>query len=196
MAGRSPDGGELIFRLELADSANPSGGTPRHPFEDKTLALFDELRAPLLRYVLSLHISRAHKRGDHPGDVPSPFRASQGKSEANLRGWLFCVAHNLALRDLRGQSAHAGSVDSVFNLLAESSEDPSPNPEQRLILGERENRLLDALKRLTEMERQCLSLRAEGLRYREIASVLNIGVTTVADCLRRAIEALQKELRG
>jgi len=55
MAARLPDGGELTFRLSLTDSADPSGGNPRHPFEDKTLALFDELRTPLLRYVLSPH---------------------------------------------------------------------------------------------------------------------------------------------
>ena len=59
MAARLPDGGEPTFRLSLTDSADPSGGNPRHPFEDKTLALFDELRIPLLRYVLSLRISLA-----------------------------------------------------------------------------------------------------------------------------------------
>jgi hypothetical protein len=58
MAARLPDGGELTFRLSLTDSADPSGGNPRHPFEDKTLALFDELRTPLLRYVLSLRIAK------------------------------------------------------------------------------------------------------------------------------------------
>jgi hypothetical protein len=49
---------ELTFRLSLTDSADPSGGNPRHPFEDKTLAHFDELRTPLLRYVLSLRIAK------------------------------------------------------------------------------------------------------------------------------------------
>jgi RNA polymerase sigma-70 factor (ECF subfamily) len=197
MAARLPDGGELTFRLSLTDSADPSGGNPRHPLEDKTLALFDELRTPLLRYVLSLRISPA--RGEEI--IQEAFlrlfeHLKAGKSESNLRGWLFRVAHNLAVRDLRGQSTQAISTDSVFTLLAESSEDPSPNPEQQLILDERESRLLAALSRLTDGERQCLSLRAEGLRYREIASVLNIGVTTVADSLRRAIDTLQKELRG
>jgi RNA polymerase sigma-70 factor (ECF subfamily) len=197
MAARLPGGGGLTFSLSLADATNPSGGTPRHPFEDKTLALFDELRTPLLRYVLSLHISPAHGEEIIQEAFLRLFEhLKAGKSESNLRGWLFRVAHNLAIRDLRGQSTQAASVDSAFSLLAESSEDPSPNPEQRLMLNERESRLLGALARLTDGERQCLSLRAEGLRYREIASVLNIGVTTVADSLRRAIDTLQKELRG
>ena len=41
-----------------------------------------------------------------------------------------------------------------------------------------------------------MHLRAEGLRYREIANVLHIGVTTVADSLRRAINAVRKEANG
>lgn len=86
--------------------------------------------------------------------------------------------------------------DAVPGLLAETSEDPSPNPEQQLILSQREAGLLEALTKLPVAEQQCLHLRAEGLRYREIAMVLNCGVSTVADNLRRAIDALGKELRG
>jgi len=36
--------------------------------------------------------------------------------------------------------------------------------------------------KLPETEQRCLHLRAEGLRYREIAEVLDIGLSTVADC--------------
>ena len=55
-------------------------------------------------------------------------------------------------------------------------------------------RLAEVLRQLSETQRHCLSLRAEGLRYREIAEVLDIGVSTVADCLRRAVETLRKGL--
>src|SRR5260370_22196790 len=129
MAARLPDSGELTFRLSLTDSANPSSGNPRHPFEDKTLALFDELRTPLLRYVLSLRISPA--RGEEI--IQEAFlrlfeHLKAGKSESNLRRWLFRVSHNLAVQDLRGQSTQAPSADLGLTPLADSSEDPSPNP--------------------------------------------------------------------
>src|SRR6266568_9111350 len=112
----------MIFRLDLADSAGPSAGKPRHPFEDKTLALFDEMRKPLLRYVLSLRISP--ERGEEI--IQEAFlrlfeHLKAGKPEANLRGWLFRVSHNLAIRDLRSQSSHAVPEDSVFD------RDPSPD---------------------------------------------------------------------
>ncbi|MBK9528393.1 MAG: helix-turn-helix transcriptional regulator [Acidobacteria bacterium] len=46
------------------------------------------------------------------------------------------------------------------------------------------------LKRRTLNERQCLYLRAEGFRYREIAEIMNIGVPTVGEYLRRSIDKL------
>ncbi|MBK6724628.1 MAG: helix-turn-helix transcriptional regulator [Acidobacteria bacterium] len=46
------------------------------------------------------------------------------------------------------------------------------------------------MKRLTLNERQCLYLRAEGFRYREIAEIMNIGVPTVGEYLRRSIDKL------
>ena len=154
------------------------------------------MRAPLLRYVLSLRISPAHSEEIIQDVFLRLFEhLKAGKPETNLRGWLFRVAHNLAVRDRLSRS-NQSAENSIFDLLAESSQDPSPNPEQRLILGERQARLLESLRTLSDVEQQCLSLRAEGLRYREIATVLNIGVTTVADCLRRSIETLQKELCG
>ena len=41
--------------------------------------------------------------------------------------------------------------------------------------GRKETRLKRALSRLPEEQRQCLHLRAEGLRYREIGEVLGRG---------------------
>jgi RNA polymerase sigma-70 factor (ECF subfamily) len=44
--------------------------------------------------------------------------------------------------------------------------------------------------RLTQLQRNCIRLRAEGFRYREIAEILNISVSTVAGSLRHAIGKL------
>ena len=67
--------------------------------EAEVLALFDECGAPLIRYVGSFGVS-AHDTEDVVQDVfLSLFRHVQlGKPRTNLRGWLFRVAHNLALR--------------------------------------------------------------------------------------------------
>jgi RNA polymerase sigma factor (sigma-70 family) len=50
-----------------------------------------------------------------------------------------------------------------------------------------------AVRTLAVQERECLMLRAEGLRYREIGEVLGIPTSTVADLVDRAIKKLAEK---
>ena len=43
---------------------------------------------------------------------------------------------------------------------------------------------------LPETDRECLYLRSEGLRYREIAQILEISIGSVANCLARSLARL------
>jgi RNA polymerase sigma-70 factor (ECF subfamily) len=196
-SGSLPGDTEALLRLTLPDSAGLRGGGMRGPVEEQTLTLFDELRKPLLRYLLSLRV--APERGEEI--LQDTFlklfeHLKSGRQDDNIRGWLFRVAHNLALRELRGRRYEGVAEASVCDRPPAPVPDPCPDPEQQVILDERETRLLAALQKLPELEQRCLHLRAEGLRYREISDVLHIGVTTVADCLRRAIDTIRKELHG
>jgi RNA polymerase sigma-70 factor, ECF subfamily len=66
-------------------------------------------------------------------------------------------------------------------------------PERALLEKEKFGRLGKAIRQLAEAERECLLLRAEGLRYREIGEVLGIPTSTVADTVARAIKKLSEE---
>jgi RNA polymerase sigma-70 factor (ECF subfamily) len=55
------------------------------------------------------------------------------------------------------------------------------------------SRLDRAIRSLEWQERECLMLRAEGLRYREIGEVLGIPTSTVADMVDRAIKKLAEK---
>ena len=54
-------------------------------------------------------------------------------------------------------------------------------------------RVQTAMSSLSEQQKQCLFLRAEGFRYREIAEILGVSISTVAESLRRAIRKLTSE---
>src|ERR1700683_4412757 len=104
--------------------------------EDEVVALFDQLRAPVLRYLLSFGIAVP----DAEEIVQEVFLAlfqhlRQGKSRANLQGWLFKVAHNLALKN-RMRSRKQPSGDPVVQM------DSGPGPEEQLADIERQDRLL------------------------------------------------------
>ena len=53
-------------------------------------------------------------------------------------------------------------------------------------------RMHRAAETLSPQQRQCLHLRAEGLRYQEIADTIGVSVSTVSEFLKRAIVRLRK----
>lgn len=76
--------------------------------------------------------------------------------------------------------------------IAFQQSDPSPNPEEQVSFGQKRARLLAVLQALPEDDRHCLCLRAEGLRYREIAAVLGISLGSVSISLTRSLARLAR----
>ena len=74
--------------------------------------------------------------------------------------------------------------------------DPAPNPEVRLALAERARRVRSVFRALSARDRQCLFLRAEGLRYRDIARTLGISLGGVAKSLARSMSRFVNADRG
>jgi RNA polymerase sigma-70 factor (ECF subfamily) len=155
--------------------------------ERDVIDLFDQFRRPLLRYIFTFGLA-TH---DAEELVQEVFLAlflhlRQGKSRANLRGWLFRVSHNLALkrwRDTRKMQFHCELDDEAF------AERPNldPNPEELAIGRQRYDHLQAVLAALPFQDRCCLSLRAEGLRYREIGKILGMSLGAVSISLTRAL---------
>jgi RNA polymerase sigma-70 factor (ECF subfamily) len=187
MASDLPSSAARLVLLGAIDAALPAASPA---IEDEVIELHDQLRDGLLRYVLSLGLG-VHDGEDVIQEVfLSLFRhLGRGRSRANLRGWVFRVAHNLALK--QRQRAHRQQAKSGANEIAlEKHLDPEANPEEQLAKSQRQSKLLSAVAALSEQDRDCLRLRAEGLRYREIASALSMSLGGVAKSLARAMQRL------
>jgi RNA polymerase sigma-70 factor (ECF subfamily) len=65
--------------------------------------------------------------------------------------------------------------------------DPTPNPEDLLVSSQARQHLLAVVDALPELDRRCLFLRAESLRYREIAEILEISLGSVSISLARSL---------
>jgi RNA polymerase sigma-70 factor (ECF subfamily) len=170
----------------LATSSRPS------PLEQEVTRLFDDLRAPILRYLMTLRLSPP----DADEVVQEVFLAlfqhlRRGKPRTNLRGWLFRVAHNLALKRRNGWSSSETVLTTAGND-ADAHLDPSPSPEEQAVHRQRQTRLLAVVRALPEQDRSCLHLRAEGLRYRDIAKVLGVSLGAVALSLQRSLARLAR----
>lgn len=114
----------------------------------------------------------------------------------SLRGWVFRVAHNLSMDLHRSQRLWSYTNSDESRTAVRERADPAPNPEQEVILEERFRQLGDAVAQLTPKQRNCVFLRAEGLRYCEIATALGISVQRVGELVQRAITLLEGEARS
>ena len=161
--------------------------------EDEIVPMFEQFRGSLLRYLMALGLN------PHDGEevVQEVFLAlfqhlRQGKPRHNLRGWIFRVAHNLGLKQrnrARQECEHAREI-------ARSARGQRPgaglNPEEQFLRGERQERLRAVGAALPEQDKWCLYLRAEGLRYREIAATLEISLGAVSLSLGRSLARLAR----
>jgi RNA polymerase sigma-70 factor (ECF subfamily) len=192
MSSRSPD---LAIGLS-APAATAGRSNEPSELEREIIGLFDQLRDRLLRYVLAFGVS-VHDSEEIIQEVfLSLFRhLRSGKSRRNLRGWVFRVAHNLAIKQRYANRRSQDRLESYENV-AERQPDRSPNPEEQLMAGQREKRLRAVLHVLPEQDQRCLRLRAEGLRYREIAGVLGISLGAVSISLTRSLERLGRADQG
>jgi RNA polymerase sigma-70 factor (ECF subfamily) len=77
-------------------------------------------------------------------------------------------------------------------MIAERQVDPSPSPEEQISSTQRQRRLLAVVDALPNDDQSCLRLRAEGLRYREIAAVLNMSLGAVSISLTRSLARLMR----
>jgi len=181
---------DSIIQLSFPSVAAAASSAKPSEIECEVMRLFERFRNPLLRYVLSFGIP-VHDAEEIAQEVfLSLFRHLQlGRSRNNLRGWIFRVAHNLALKQ---RSANQRSRDTAASdwILAEKQFDPSPNPEEQVSSTQRRRRLLAVVNALPEEDQSCLRLRAEGFRYREIAAVLDMSLGSVSISLTRSLARL------
>lgn len=147
------------------------------------MRLYRDLSSGLLQYALTI----TQDRGLAEDSLQECFLRyflvrRQGAIIRSERAWLCRVLRNL-LVDARRREGNflAGS--------AAEGPDAGRGPEWE---AERAEFLRLLGPRLTSREWECLRLRLEGLRYREIAELLNIRIGTVGAILARALKKAQK----
>ncbi len=180
--------------VRLATAAGVADGERTEELERLVTQLFEELGRPVLRYVRGFVRDGTVARDlTQEVFVRLCVELRAGRSVTDARAWLFRVAHNLAIdeqRRLRVRETHESAIDPSDVPFALT--DPAPSAESELLRRERHGWLRGALQHLSAQERRCLFLRAQGLRYREIADVLDIRIPTVVTFLTRAIQKLTK----
>jgi RNA polymerase sigma-70 factor, ECF subfamily len=154
--------------------------------ESLVIRLFDQFQGRVLSYVVAFGLPFHDAEDIVQETFLSLFRHLElGRPRSNLNSWLFRVAHNLALkRRVANQAFERTVVDE--NALAQHPCE-GPNAEEELSFSQRQQRLRAVFEALPEQDQRCLYLRAEGLKYRQIADALGISVGGVSLSLSRSL---------
>ena len=114
------------------------------------------------------------------------WRALPGfRGDSSERTFVLRIAHNRGISFSMARRRYLPLPDP------EQLSDPAPLAEERVISEQQHDRLFQAIRRLSELQRQAVMLQLEGLSQREIAQLQGTSETNVGVRLTRARKALR-----
>lgn len=184
-----------VIELQL-DQAALRALAESSELEHLVAEVFAVLKDPVYRYLVSLLGTPAVAEDVLQETFIKLLRQLQRRQAVEqVRAWVFRVAHNAAISELRRRHRHEADFPADWESLAVLQPTNEPNAEQRLLEAERHSKLQHGLRLLSAQERYCLELKAEGLSYREIAAVLDISFSSVATYLTRGVRKMTRYLQ-
>jgi RNA polymerase sigma-70 factor (ECF subfamily) len=128
--------------------------------------------------------------------------AHRYEASARFTTWLFTIARNLCLNEIRRRSRHpADSLDATY---PESDDQPIRqfednkvfSPPDTLLHNELERKIEQAMAELPENQRTAILLcRQDELSYEEIAKVLGCSLSATKSLIHRGRETLKEQLK-
>jgi RNA polymerase sigma factor (sigma-70 family) len=119
------------------------------------------------------------------------FHRSFSPDSERASGWLHAAAAHSALNVIRGERRRAQRETTHAR---DRSQPTVADPERLVEAAEQRRDVRRALSRLPDRSAAILMLRYSGLSYAEVATALRIRVGNVGTLLRRAEDALRKEV--
>jgi RNA polymerase sigma-70 factor (ECF subfamily) len=128
--------------------------------------------------------------------------ADRYRVSARFSTWLFTIARNLCLNEIRRRSRHP--ADSLDATRADDEDEPlrqfedlkNFSPPDHLLQNELRDKIQQALAELPESQRTAILLfREEDMSYEEIAKILDCSLSATKSVIHRGREALKQKLK-
>lgn len=128
--------------------------------------------------------------------------AARYEVSAKFSTWLFTIARNLCLNEIRRRSRHP--ADSLDETASEDDEQPRRQavdvktfaPPESLLQSELEDKIEEAVAALPENQRTAILLcRGDEHSYEEIAEILGVSVSATKSLIHRGRETLKELLK-
>lgn len=154
--------------------------------------VFDTYYLPIYRYIYH-HVRHQQTAEDLSAEVFVKLASDTAKGrgpEEHLRGWLYRVAHNIVIDEVR-RSTHRDH-EPLDEAMTSEEPDVEARVEDSVLVGN----AYQALLRLTSKQRRTIILRyLEGMENVEIARILQVPVGTVKARLHRGLAAMRRYLK-
>ncbi len=128
--------------------------------------------------------------------------AERYSASSKFSTWLFTIARNLSLNEIRRRSRHpAESLDATHperedEPLRQFEDRQTASPPEGLLQAELEQKITAAIAALPENQRAALMLcRREDLSYEDIAEILGTSVSATKSLIFRGRETLKQNLK-
>jgi RNA polymerase sigma-70 factor (ECF subfamily) len=128
--------------------------------------------------------------------------ASRYHVASKFSTWLFTIARNLCLNEIRRRSRHPADSMDAPNSLQEGEpyqqfeDKKSFGPPEKVLHGELEEKIEMAIMELPETQRLAIVLcRQDELSYEEIADVLGCSLSATKSLIHRGRETLKQKLK-
>ncbi|WP_293572780.1 RNA polymerase sigma factor [Phaeobacter sp.] len=144
------------------------------------------------RYALSLTGARAEADDlAQAACLRAMERADQFSADGHLDRWVFRIAHNLWVSEIRKQKVRRGN--GLIGIEVADIVDPTQNAEMQ----QQRRELLQSVLHLPEAQRHTVILvYVEGYSYRDAAMILDVPIGTVMSRLAAARATLSNKFRA
>jgi RNA polymerase sigma-70 factor (ECF subfamily) len=168
--------------------------------------LYARYREPIARYVNRILRDRESADDVMQETFCRAFNASDSfDPQARFSAWLYAIAHNLCVNELRRRQARPNvSLNTTVRIalsdeasedveLHETIADSSESVEQRLERKEVQGLIQRATDRLPDRQRQVVTLRFhQGMKYAEISQQIQCSIGTIKSRIHHAVRRIRR----
>ncbi|HVU07819.1 MAG TPA: sigma-70 family RNA polymerase sigma factor [Verrucomicrobiae bacterium] len=165
--------------------------------------LVDKYKQPLMNFIFRSLRDEAEAEDLAQNVFLQVYKSrSRYRQTAKFSTWLFTIARNLCLNEIRRRARHP--AESLEEVHAEHEDQPRQQfedkqnilPPEKLLHGELAQKIEEALAELPENQRSAILLcRQDELSYEEIAEILDCSLSATKSLIHRGRETLKEKLK-